>query len=71
VQDSAPTQKLSEAEASNSSKSVTDHILDFGGQALQEVGAEVVAQVLQNVVVEAPKKAIEAVGVVADGLGSL
>jgi hypothetical protein len=72
VHDSGQTQELGKAEAPNSFKSLTDHVLDVGAQALQEITFEVAGQVLENVLVKAPKMVVEtAACAVVDGLGSL
>ena len=67
MRDSALPENPSEAAGSDEPKSVADRALDLGGQVIEQVSVEVVGQVLENMLVVAPKKAVTCV---LDGLGS-
>lgn len=71
VSDGVKVPDLAESEGPNSPKRISEHLQDFGGKAVDEVGTKVVFQVLESVFVSAPKQAAETIAcAVVDGLGS-
>ncbi len=70
--DPLDAQKVCEADVPTAANGVKQHALEAGGQAVEEIGTEVAAHVLESVFVTAPKKVAEtAVCAIVDGLGSI